>query len=67
MAPLLPMPGFLLLSIALAAFLIYLPYLVVAYGRFQVGYIPPPPGPSFPSCRPTPNGLPGPMRMPSNR
>ena len=48
MAPLLPMPGFLLLSIALAAFLIYLPYLVVAYGRFQVGYNPSAPRAQFP-------------------
>lgn len=28
----------LLYSIALAAILVYLPFLVVAYGRFQVGY-----------------------------
>ena len=47
MAPLLPMPGFLLLSIALAAILIYLPYLVVAYGRFQVGYNPSAPRAQF--------------------
>ncbi len=47
MAPLLPMPGFLLLSIALAAALIYLPYLVVAYGRFQVGYNPSAPRAQF--------------------
>ena len=48
MAPLLPMPGFLLLSVALAAFLVYLPYLVVAYGRFQAGYNPSAPRAQFP-------------------
>jgi uncharacterized MAPEG superfamily protein len=42
------MPGFLLLSVALAAFLVYLPYLVVAYGRFQVGYNPSAPRTQFP-------------------
>jgi uncharacterized MAPEG superfamily protein len=42
------MPGFLLLSVALAAFLVYLPYLVVAYGRFQVGYNPSAPRAQFP-------------------
>jgi uncharacterized MAPEG superfamily protein len=31
-------PELLLISIPAAAVLIYLPYLVVAYGRFQVGY-----------------------------
>ena len=34
----LPMPGSLLLCIAIAAVLIYVPFLVVGYGRFQVGY-----------------------------
>jgi uncharacterized MAPEG superfamily protein len=38
MASLLPMPGFLLVSIAIAALLIYLPFLAVGYGRFKVGY-----------------------------
>ena len=35
---LLPMPGVLLLCIAIAAFLIYVPFLAVGYGRFKVGY-----------------------------
>lgn len=34
------MPGFLLLSIALAAVLVYLPFLAVGYGRLKVGYDP---------------------------
>ncbi len=34
----LPMPGFLLVSIAIAALLIYLPFFAVGYGRFKVGY-----------------------------
>jgi uncharacterized MAPEG superfamily protein len=38
MASIISMPGFLLVSIALAAVLIYLPFLVVGYGRFSVGY-----------------------------
>ncbi|XGB43610.1 MAG: MAPEG family protein [Nodosilinea sp. LVE1205-7] len=32
------MPGFLLVSIFLGTILIYLPYGMVAYGRFQAGY-----------------------------
>ena len=32
------MPGALLLSIAIAALLIYFPFLAVGYARFQVGY-----------------------------
>jgi uncharacterized MAPEG superfamily protein len=32
------MSGFLLVSIGLAAILVYFPFLVVGYGRFQVGY-----------------------------
>jgi len=32
------MPGFLLVSIALAAVLVYLPFLAVGYGRFAAGY-----------------------------
>lgn len=38
MAPMVSMPGFLLVSIALAAGLVYLPFFVVGYGRFAVGY-----------------------------
>lgn len=38
MASLFIMPGFLLVSIGLAALLVYLPFLVVGYGRFTVGY-----------------------------
>ncbi|MGF1567580.1 MAG: MAPEG family protein [Nodosilinea sp.] len=38
MASILPMPGFLLVSIGLAALLIYLPFIVAGYGRFAVGY-----------------------------
>jgi uncharacterized MAPEG superfamily protein len=38
MAVLLPMPAFLLVSIGLAAILVYLPFFAVGYGRFQVGY-----------------------------
>jgi uncharacterized MAPEG superfamily protein len=32
------MPGFLLLSIPLAAALVYLPFLAVGYARFKLGY-----------------------------
>ncbi|MFH7244400.1 MAG: MAPEG family protein [Spirulina sp.] len=32
------MPGFLLLSIALAAVLVYVPFFAVGYARFKVGY-----------------------------
>ncbi|WP_199311837.1 MAPEG family protein [Phormidium tenue] len=38
MASLIAMPGFLLVSIGLAALLVYLPFFVVGYGRFAVGY-----------------------------
>lgn len=38
MASVLIMPGFLLVSIGLAALLVYLPFLAVGYGRFAVGY-----------------------------
>lgn len=38
MASVLIMPGFLLVSIGLAALLVYLPFLAVGYGRFTVGY-----------------------------
>jgi uncharacterized MAPEG superfamily protein len=38
MASVISMPGFLLVSIALAAILIYLPFFAVGYGRFSVGY-----------------------------
>jgi uncharacterized MAPEG superfamily protein len=38
MALLFTMPGFLLVSVGLAALLVYLPFLVVGYGRFTVGY-----------------------------
>ena len=38
MASVLTMPGFLLVSIGLAAVLVYLPFLAVGYGRFTVGY-----------------------------
>jgi uncharacterized MAPEG superfamily protein len=34
----LPLPDIFLYSIAAAAFLIYLPFLLVAYGRLQIGY-----------------------------
>ena len=34
----LPMPGALLLCIAIAALLVYVPFFAVGYGRFQVGY-----------------------------
>lgn len=33
-------PKFLLLSVAIAAILVYVPYMAVAYGRFQVGFDP---------------------------
>ncbi|HIK44749.1 MAG TPA: MAPEG family protein [Leptolyngbyaceae cyanobacterium M65_K2018_010] len=36
----LSMPAFLLVSIALGAILVYLPFLVVGYGRFKLGYDP---------------------------
>ncbi|NJL48755.1 MAG: hypothetical protein HC929_16335 [Leptolyngbyaceae cyanobacterium SM2_5_2] len=32
------MPGFLLVSVGLAAVLVYLPFFVVGYGRFKLGY-----------------------------
>jgi len=38
MPSLLSMPGFLLVSIGLGAILVYVPFLVVGYGRFQLGY-----------------------------
>ncbi|WP_228040950.1 MAPEG family protein [Nodosilinea sp. LEGE 07088] len=38
MASVLSMPGFLLVSIGLAALLVYLPFFAVGYGRFAVGY-----------------------------
>ncbi|MFQ4136541.1 MAPEG family protein [Nodosilinea sp. PGN35] len=38
MVSVLTMPGFLLVSLGLAALLVYLPFLVVGYGRFAVGY-----------------------------
>jgi uncharacterized MAPEG superfamily protein len=38
MASMTLMPGFLLVSIGLAAVLVYLPFLAVGYGRFAVGY-----------------------------
>ena len=38
MASIVSMPGFLLVSIALAAVLVYLPFLAVGYGRFAAGY-----------------------------
>ncbi len=38
MASIVAMPGFLLVSIALAAGLVYLPFFAVGYGRFSVGY-----------------------------
>ncbi|WP_155523708.1 MAPEG family protein [Nodosilinea nodulosa] len=38
MAVVLSMPGFLLVSIGVAALLVYLPFLAVGYGRFAVGY-----------------------------
>jgi uncharacterized MAPEG superfamily protein len=38
MALMVSMPGFLLVSVALAAVLIYLPFFAVGYGRFSVGY-----------------------------
>ena len=38
MAFVLTMPGFLLVSIGLAALLVYLPFFAVGYGRFQIGY-----------------------------
>lgn len=38
MTLILSMPGFLLVSIGLAAALVYLPFLVAGYGRFTVGY-----------------------------
>ncbi|MFZ4639448.1 MAG: MAPEG family protein [Nodosilinea sp.] len=44
-----PMPGFLLVSIFLGTILIYLPYGVVAYGRFRVGYNLSTPRAMFPS------------------
>jgi uncharacterized MAPEG superfamily protein len=40
-------PKFLLLSVAIAALLVYLPYMVTAYGRFQVGYDPSAPRSQF--------------------
>lgn len=43
------MPGFLLVSIFLGTILIYLPYGVVAYGRFRVGYNLSTPRAMFPS------------------
>lgn len=33
-----PMPGTLLVCVAIAAVLVYVPFLVVAFGRFQTGY-----------------------------
>jgi uncharacterized MAPEG superfamily protein len=36
----LPLPKFLLLSVAIAAILVYFPYMVTAYGRFKVGFDP---------------------------
>ncbi len=38
MASIISMPGFLLVSIALAATLVYLPFFAVGYGRFSIGY-----------------------------
>ncbi len=38
MASVVLMPGFLLVSVGIAAILVYLPFLVVGYGRFKVGY-----------------------------
>lgn len=38
MASFFTMPGFLLVSIGVAALLVYLPFLAVGYGRFTVGY-----------------------------
>jgi hypothetical protein len=39
MVPLvLPMPGLLLISVAVAAILVYLPFFAVGYARFAVGY-----------------------------
>lgn len=38
MTTLFPMPGFLLVSVALAAALVYLPFLAVGYARFKLGY-----------------------------
>ncbi len=38
MASVITMPGFLLVSIGLAALLVYLPFFAVGYGRFTVGY-----------------------------
>lgn len=38
MTDLFPMPGFLLLSVALAAALVYLPFFAVGYARFKLGY-----------------------------
>lgn len=43
------MPGFLLVSIFLGTILIYLPYGVVAYGRFRAGYNLSTPRAMFPS------------------
>jgi uncharacterized MAPEG superfamily protein len=38
MASIVSMPGFFLVSIALAAVLVYLPFFAVGYGRFSIGY-----------------------------
>jgi len=38
MASIVSMPGFLLVSVALAAVLVYLPFFAVGYGRFSIGY-----------------------------
>jgi uncharacterized MAPEG superfamily protein len=38
MASIASMPGFLLVSIGLAAVLVYLPFFAVGYGRFTIGY-----------------------------
>jgi len=38
MASMVSMPGFLLVSIALTAILVYLPFLAVGYARFFIGY-----------------------------
>jgi uncharacterized MAPEG superfamily protein len=38
MASMVSMPGFLLISVALAAILVYVPFFAVGYGRFSVGY-----------------------------
>lgn len=38
MASIFSMPGFLLVSVALTALLVYVPFFAVGYGRFTVGY-----------------------------